>query len=112
MNILNPRETLKETSQKYPFDQRGYSYLSDYAQTIKYLMTKWKENEGKRIDNLYFLELKLDDFIADDLPELYRVKTKNLKSSRNVLNQTERKLMNIRSEFLAMFDNYYKEILT
>lgn len=112
MNNLNPRETLKKTSQNYPLDQRGYSYLSNYATTIKYLMTKWKENEGKRIDNLYFLELKLDDFIKDDLRELYRVKTKNLKSSRNVLNQTERKLMNIRSEFLTMFDNYYKEILT
>lgn len=110
MNNLNPRETLKETSQKHPLDQRGYYYLSDYAKTIKYLMTKWKENEGNKIDSLYFLELKLNDFIKNDLEEIYKIK--DLKKSTHVLNQTERNLMNIRSEFINMFDNYYKEILT
>ncbi|WP_353099658.1 hypothetical protein [Myroides odoratus] len=106
---LHPKEKLKEISKQYPADQRGYSYLSHYANTLKYLITRWKESEDNRIDRLYFLELKLDDFIDDDLPELNRVQQKNLKKSRQVISLTNSKLMKIAGDFLNMFDEYYKD---
>ena len=108
MSSLNPKEELKKISKEYPSDQRGYSYLSHYAQTIKYLMTKWKESEADSINKLYSLELKLDDFIEDSLDELQRVQENNIMKSREVLNKTHRELMEIKGEFLNMFNEYYQ----
>jgi hypothetical protein len=109
MQIFNPRQKLKEFSEQYPYDQRGYYYLSSYSSTLNSLMKKWTESETGKIDELYFIELQLYDFIEDDLKEVYKAcgKSKSLYSEK--YKRAENKLNLIKSSFLTLFDKIKNE---
>lgn len=100
MERINPKEYLKAYVDEYRNEPKGYYYISGYANKLLFLIEKLSND----VNNLYFVKLRLEDFINDDLEDLLRSDSKS-RSYKVKLNSAVNNLSDIKSNFFKRIEN-------
>lgn len=100
MEKINPKVYLKAYVDEYRNEPKGYYYISGYANKLLFLIEKLSNDEI----NLYFVKLRLEDFINDVLEDLSRSNPKS-KNYKVKLNSALNGLSDIKSDFFRRIEN-------